>query len=47
MGSLPVAYDFFDLLAIVAATILISFLATIYPALQAARLAPVDAIRHE
>jgi lipoprotein-releasing system permease protein len=47
VSSLPVAYDPADLLTIVASTIVISFLATIYPALQAARLAPVEAIRHE
>jgi ABC-type lipoprotein release transport system permease subunit len=32
---------------IIAASIAISFLATIYPARRAAELAPVDAIRHE
>jgi lipoprotein-releasing system permease protein len=47
VGSLPVAYEPLDLAVIIAATILISFIATIYPALQAARLAPVEAIRHE
>jgi len=31
---------------IVVASVGISFLATIYPALQASRLEPVDAIRH-
>jgi len=47
VSSLPVAYHPSDLLTIVCSTIVISFLATIYPALQAARLAPVEAIRHE
>ena len=47
VSSLPVAYHPSDLLAIVASTVVISFIATIYPALQAARLTPVEAIRHE
>jgi lipoprotein-releasing system permease protein len=47
VGSLPIAYDPVDLLIILLSTVAISFAATIYPALQAARLAPVDAIRHE
>jgi lipoprotein-releasing system permease protein len=47
VGSLPVKWDPFDLLTIVVATLAISFFATVYPALQAARLTPVDAIRHE
>ncbi|HYW08219.1 MAG TPA: FtsX-like permease family protein [Longimicrobium sp.] len=47
VNSLPVAYDVVDLATIVLSTILISLFATIYPALQAARLAPVEAIRHE
>ncbi|HEU0054113.1 MAG TPA: ABC transporter permease [Longimicrobium sp.] len=47
VDHLPVGYDPFDVGVILAATVLISFLATIYPARQAARLTPVEAIRHE
>lgn len=44
---LPVALDPVDLAVILAASVAISFVATIYPARQAARLFPVDAIRHD
>ncbi|HKP76260.1 MAG TPA: ABC transporter permease [Longimicrobiaceae bacterium] len=47
VSHLPVRSDPWDVVTILLATVLISFLATIYPALQAARLTPVDAIRHE
>jgi lipoprotein-releasing system permease protein len=47
VDSLPVALDVGDFSAIVLLSILISFVATIYPARQAARLQPVEAIRHE
>jgi lipoprotein-releasing system permease protein len=47
VDSLPVALDVADFGAIVLLSILISFIATIYPARQAARLQPVEAIRHE
>ena len=47
VDRLPVSLQLHDVLAIVGASILISFLATIFPALQASRLLPVDAIRHE
>ena len=47
VDHLPVGYDPFDLVVILVATMAISFLATIYPAFQAARLTPVEAIRHE
>ncbi|HEX8694050.1 MAG TPA: ABC transporter permease [Longimicrobium sp.] len=47
VNHLPVGYDPLDLATILASTIAISFLATVYPAWQAARLAPVEAIRHE
>ena len=44
---LPATLDPFDIALIVVASIAVSFLATIYPARQASRLEPVDAIRHE
>ena len=47
VDRLPVSLRATDVLLIVGVSILISFLATIYPALQASRLEPVDAIRHE
>jgi lipoprotein-releasing system permease protein len=45
--TLPVALDPVDLTLIVVLSVLISFAATIYPARQAARLLPVEAIRHD
>ncbi|MFW6199599.1 MAG: FtsX-like permease family protein [Gemmatimonadota bacterium] len=45
--ELPVVVDPVDVGLIVGASILVAFLATIYPALQASRLQPVEAIRHE
>ena len=44
---LPVKLEQFDVLLIVISTVLISFLATLYPAWRASRLMPVDAIRYE
>ncbi|MEX0935514.1 MAG: ABC transporter permease [Gemmatimonadota bacterium] len=47
IDRLPVSIQLSDILLIVAVSIVISLLATIYPALQASRLQPVEAIRHE
>ena len=47
IDRLPVAFDWYDIGLIVFLSLVISFLATLYPARQAARLYPVDAIRHE
>ena len=47
IDHLPVDLQLTDVLSIVLASLIIATLATIYPAGQAARLAPVDAIRHE
>ncbi len=47
VDTLPVALDPIDFASIVVISILIAFLATIYPARQASRLLPVEAIRHE
>lgn len=47
IDHLPVSLQATDVLVIVGASILVAFLATIYPAIQASRLEPVDAIRHE
>lgn len=47
ISHLPVKIAPLDLVIVLLATVLISFLATVYPAWQAARLDPVEAIRHE
>ena len=47
VDRLPVSVEFFDVMTIVAASVAVALVATIYPAWQAARLEVVDAIRHE
>ncbi|HEY5218559.1 MAG TPA: ABC transporter permease [Gemmatimonadaceae bacterium] len=47
IGHLPVTTRPLDVTLIVVASLVIASLATIYPAVQAAKLYPVDAIRHE
>ncbi len=44
--SLPISVQLWDVLAIAGAALLICFLATLYPAWQASRLDPVEAIRY-
>jgi lipoprotein-releasing system permease protein len=47
IDRLPVDTNLLDVALIVAASLAIAFLATIYPARRAAEYAPVEAIRHE
>lgn len=47
VDRLPVALHAWDVILVFLASVLVAFLATIYPARQAAGLAPVEAIRHE
>jgi lipoprotein-releasing system permease protein len=47
IDRLPVALDPWDVVLIIVMSLIIAFGATIYPALQAARLLPVEAIRHD
>ncbi len=47
VDKLPVSLHVGDLLTIVGASVVVAFLATIYPAIQASRLQPVEAIRHD
>jgi len=47
VDRLPVALSAVDVLAIAGGSMVIALLATIYPAVQASRLEPVEAIRHE
>jgi len=44
--KLPVRLEFFDVVIIVSAALVICFFATIYPARQASKLDPVEAIRY-
>lgn len=45
--TLPIDVQALDVIAVQAAVLLISFLATVYPSWRASRLDPVEAIRHE
>ena len=47
ISTLPVKIQTLDIVLIVGAAMLISFLATLYPSWQASRLVPVEAIRYE
>lgn len=47
VDHLPVSVEPLDMLTIVGGSLAVALVATIYPALQASRLEPVDAIRHE
>lgn len=47
IDRIPVAIDPLDVLLVALASMLIAAIATIYPARQAARLYPIEAIRHE
>jgi lipoprotein-releasing system permease protein len=47
LDKLPSKINYFDTLLIVTATIFISFLATLYPAWQASKMDPVEALRYE
>jgi lipoprotein-releasing system permease protein len=47
VDRLPVALHLFDVVLIYWASVAVAFAATIYPALQASRLEPVEAIRHD
>ena len=47
VNTVPVRLEPGNFLVVAAASILICVLATIYPARQAARLAPVEVIRYE
>jgi lipoprotein-releasing system permease protein len=47
ISTLPVSLDAGTVLLVVASSIMICFLATLYPALQASRVDPAEAIRYE
>ena len=47
MDHLPVRLDWFDLTSIGLTALALCFLATLYPARQAARLEPAEALRHD
>ena len=47
LSHLPVKMELFDFVTVCVSAIIISFLATLYPAWQAAKLNPVEPLRYE
>ncbi|HST08603.1 MAG TPA: hypothetical protein VLJ83_10545, partial [Gemmatimonadaceae bacterium] len=47
IDHLPVSTQPMDVVWIIGASIAIAAIATVYPSVQASRLFPIDAIRHE
>jgi lipoprotein-releasing system permease protein len=47
IDHMPVAVQPLDVVLTVVASLVIATLATLYPSMQAARLYPIEAIRHE
>ncbi|WP_230470492.1 FtsX-like permease family protein [Lujinxingia vulgaris] len=47
ISTLPVEVDRLEVVAVVLSTILISFLATLYPSYQAAKMRPVEGLRYD
>jgi lipoprotein-releasing system permease protein len=47
ISTLPVRMEWLDVVSIVVAAIIISFLATVYPSWQASKVNPVEALRYE
>jgi len=47
ISTLPVRMEWLDVISIVFAAVIISFLATIYPSWQASKVNPVEALRYE
>jgi lipoprotein-releasing system permease protein len=47
IDALPIHVELVDVLVVVLVSLLLAVLATIYPSRSAARLTPVEAIRHE
>ena len=47
INYLPVYIDYRDILVVVGATFLLSFLSSIFPAIKAAKLEPQEALRYE
>ena len=47
VSNVPVQLSLLNFIAVAAATIVLCLVASVYPALQAARLSPVEVIRYE
>jgi lipoprotein-releasing system permease protein len=47
IAQLPVRMNPFEFLTVSLSALVVSYLATIYPSLQAARLSPVDGLRYD